>query len=191
MGSPVSTFDVVLPVYVSFRRRESMNSRFILVALLLGVSFLTSQSVLSEATDEAKLADANKVQQETRDNILANLYLPDGSIVQFHEPIQGEIVIFTQSPIKRSDRHPSKAEEVDVKKFKDLDPLGIYNMLSGGLEAPRALVEAQQRMEMMQQKYMEPLQAPQTLIDEDVIPESEADRHLLSSEHHLLTFPDI
>ena len=109
---------------------------------------------------------------KSSETIRANLHLPDGSVVQFHEPIPGEIAIVTQTPINPSDNRSGMVNGVDPKDLEGLDLLEIYSILSGGLQAPTALIEAQQRMvEQARQGGMDawPERSPEK-IPPDVVP---------------------
>jgi hypothetical protein len=82
-----------------------------------------------------------------KDNVLATLQLSDGSLVQFNEPIPGELVTLAQIPVGVG--KTQSADTINGVKLQDLhrlDAVDQYKMLAGGADAPAALVQAQQRV---------------------------------------------
>lgn len=123
----------------------------VLYSLWLGIVILASTGIVYAspvATESGTSLQPDAPGQESPNVVLTTLSLKDGSLVQFQEPMPGEIVIMAQTPVGLRQR--SRADMINgvsVQDIESLNSLEIYEALSGGRPPPRALIAAHRRVE--------------------------------------------
>jgi hypothetical protein len=118
---------------------------------------LLTSAIVTCALAMGSFAQGGQQQQpKPVDVLLAKLSFHDSSSVEFHEAMPGELIVFAKHPAKdRDGRRVDAINGVRVEKLARLSALEKYRALSGGLQAPPKLVEAQKRYEKIKKVKLE------------------------------------
>jgi hypothetical protein len=105
---------------------------------------LLASTMLSCAFASQSFADSDRAATRT---IVANLHLADGSTVQFQSDKNGSLGVAAQGVLRKDkgSRRLANINGINIAELEKLSATQLYKRLTGGSQAPAALIAAEAR----------------------------------------------